>query len=314
MKTELIRGLRNLSDRHRGCVVTIGNFDGVHVGHQALLAKVTEKARELQAPSLVVIFEPQPFEFFVKERTAPRLTRWREKFCLFAKYGIDYVLIVRFNAAFAGLSPEEFVEDILVKTLDVKHVIVGDDFRFGHTRGGDVRYLVEAAARHGFIAEILQGIMMDGARISSTRVRKALAEANHERAARLLGHPYSVMGRVVHGDKRGRIIGFPTANIYLHRVAIAVQGVYIVRMHGLAEKGLPGVANVGTRPTVGGTSCLLEVHLFNFDKDIYGCHVSVEFCKKLREEIHFENVELLKEQILKDAENAENYFKARGEL
>lgn len=312
--TKVIRGLKNIASAPKGAVVTIGNFDGVHLGHQALLKKAIERAHELKTKSLVIIFEPQPFEFFAKEEVAPRLTRWREKFCWLAHYGVDAVLVIRFNKQFASLTAPEFMQQILIDALNVQHVIVGDDFHFGRGREGNFKLLQEVATTAGFSVENMPSLLLDGERVSSTLVRKALKDSEHEKVERLLGRPYTMQGRVVYGDKRGRAMGFPTANIYLHRHATPVQGVYAVRMHGINNKVLPGVANVGIRPTIGGTRSLLEVHLFDFAEEIYGQQVKVEFCKKLRDEKRYPNLDLLIEQIFKDANEARNYFKGRGEL
>ncbi len=314
MTTQLIRGLYNLSPQYQGCVATIGTFDGVHLGHQALLAKVVETAKTLRVPSLVITFEPQPVEFFAPEKAAPRLTRWREKFFLLAKSTVDGVLVLRFNAKLANLTADDFVKIVLHEHLKVRHVIVGDDFHYGRERSGNFISLNQAALQLGFTVENTHTIMLAGERISSTRVRKALTQADQALAERLLGRPYFMMGRVAHGNKLGRVLGFPTANIYLHRAVSPVQGIYIVRMHGIGKKPLPGVANLGIRPTVGGTRTLLEVHLFNFDQNIYGHSVCVEFCKKLRDEERYDNLELLKEQIGKDAEQAKKYFIERNEI
>lgn len=308
MATELIRGLYNIRPQHDGCVLTIGNFDGVHLGHQALLAKVREKAAVLRIPSIVLTFEPLPKEFFGRATVVPRLTRWREKFSAISHCGIDKVLVVNFNAKLAALTAEDFVKQILCDGLNVKHIIVGDDFRFGHARQGDFAFLQQAGQRYGFTVEAMPSVLVDNERVSSTLVREALAVADHPWAEKLLGHPYTMQGRVVHGDKRGRIIGFPTANIFLHRAVTPIQGVYAVRMYGIEPQGLPGVANVGIRPTINGTRSLLEVHLFDFDRVIYGRHVSVEFYKKIRDEKRFESLDLLKEQIFKDATVARGCF------
>jgi len=306
----VIRGLANIASAPKGSVITMGNFDGVHIGHQALLKKTVEKACELNTTSLAILFEPQPFEFFAREAPAPRLTRWREKCCLLAEQGIDAVLVIRFNQSFANLTAAEFVHRILEEGLQARHLIVGDDFQFGRGRTGNFTFLKE----QGISVENMPTIELDGKRVSSTQVRHALADSNHEWVEELLGRPYSMQGRVVYGDQRGRQMGFPTANIYLHRAVTPVKGVYSVRMHGIAEKGLPGVANVGIRPTIGGTRTLLEVHLFNFAKDIYGRHVSVEFCEKIRDEKRYPTLDLLIEQIHLDAKTARHYFEERGEL
>lgn len=310
--TELIRGLYNLKPNPKGCVVTIGNFDGVHIGHQALLAKTRDQAIKMGVPSVAITFEPLPKEFFGKNNIVPRLTRWREKFYAIAQCGIDKVLLVHFDAKLAKLSAEDFIRQILHEGLAAQHVIIGDDFRFGQARTGDFDYLNNAGKLYGFTVEAMPSITLDNERVSSTRVREALAKADHHLVEELLGHPYSMQGRVVHGNERGRMIGFPTANIYLHREVTPVKGVYVVRMHGLESNALPGVANVGIRPTVGGTRTILEVHLFDFNREIYGRHVSVEFCKKLRDEKRFDNLDLLKQQIWKDAEEAKEYFVKRG--
>ncbi len=312
MATELIRGLANLTSSHRGCVATIGNFDGVHRGHQALLQQVNEAAKRLNVPSVVVTFEPQPSEYFLQGKPlTPRLTRLREKFHALAHYGADKVLVLRFDAKLSALSAEEFVEKILVRGLGVKHVIVGDDFRFGKARQGDVEFLKKAGERSGFTAERLASVMIDGERVSSTRVRQALTAGDQTLAERLLGRAYTMEGRVVRGDQRGRSIGFPTANIYVQRKMTPVQGVYAVKMQGVTTDSLSGVANVGVRPTVGGTRTLLEVHLFDFNQEIYGQQVVVEFCKKLRDEKRYETLDLLKEQIAIDAKQARDYFYER---
>lgn len=327
--TKLIREIYNIEPIQKGSVVTIGNFDGVHLGHKALISKVKERAQALHVPSMVITFEPQPAEYFAKfskgeKEAAPskgrilppaaRLTRWREKYYWLAETSIDYVLVLQFNHKLAELTAEDFVKQILVDALAVEHIIVGDDFRFGHNRQGDFNLLVKLGEDFGFTVENIHSLVIEGERASSTRIRQALSVGNHAVAELLLGRPYTMMGRVVHGDKLGRKLGFPTANIYLHRAVTPVQGIYVVRMHGIEKHGLPGVANVGIRPTVGGTRSLLEVYLFDFDRDIYGRHVTVEFCKKLRDEKHYENLDLLRKAIAEDVVQARSYFEERGEL
>lgn len=312
--TELIRGLYNIRSIQRNSVVTIGNFDGVHRGHKILIDKVKSRAKALHVPSIVITFEPQPLEFFAPEKKIARLTRLREKFLALSQTQVDYVLVLHFHQQLAELTPEEFVNRILVESLAVEHVIVGDDFRFGYQRAGDIELLTQLGIDNGFTVEKINTVAFAKERISSTRIRQLLAEDNQELVEQLLAHPYRMMGRVVHGDKLGRVLGFPTANIFLHRAVTPVQGIYVVRMHGIDNIPLPGVANVGIRPTVGGTRSLLEVYLFNFNRDIYGKHVSVEFCKKLRDEKHYDNLELLKDAIANDARQAMIYFKERGEL
>lgn len=305
---EFIRGLHNLKSKHCGNVVTIGNFDGIHLGHQKLLQELIAKARELKLPATVITFEPQPNEYFNRSKIPPRLTRLREKLLILQNLGIDRVLCLRFNQTLANLTAEQFIENILINALGIHQLIIGDDFRFGHARKGDLALLQQYAEKHNFIAEGMASFILDGERISSTRIRKALEIGDLKTAQQLLGRPFFMSGKVAHGEKRGRIIGFPTANIHLHRRAVPILGVYVVKMY-LDNKVIQGVANVGNRPTVGGTRSLLEVHLFDFNQDIYGRHVEVEFIHKLRDEKKYESFELLKQQIFKDAEQAREYFK-----
>lgn len=315
MPTKLIRSTYNLSSDQQGAVLTIGNFDGVHLGHQKLIASVIAKAREKNKPSLVITFEPHPFEFFEKDKVSiPRLTRLREKFYAFTKTGIENVLIIPFNHDIAIKSARQFITEILVDKLHPTHIVVGDDFRFGQHRQGTVDVLVEEGKRLGFTVEAIPSVLMAGDRISSTKIRQALTVGDHKLANKFLGRPYSMMGRIRPGDQLGRQWGIPTANIFLHRKLTPIQGVFTVYMHGIAEKPWPGVANVGIRPTVDGTRTLLEVHLLNFNQDIYGRYVEVEFCEKLREEIRYPTIELLKAQIEKDIIVAQNYFKKQGVL
>lgn len=309
MATELIRGLKSKNFRQKGCVLTIGNFDGVHLGHQAIIKRINISAKELGVPSLVMTFEPQPLEYFVPERRVPRLTRFREKFTLLSQYGVDQVCVVKFNSELAALTAEDFIKKILWEKCQVKHVIVGKDFRFGKERRGDIQMLRMAGEEFGFTVEIMSDVIVDGERVSSTRVRKALTENNLALAEGLLGRPYTMMGNVVYGNQLGRKLGFPTANIYLHRAATPVQGIYVVRVHGIKKSPLPGVASIGTRPTIGGTRIILEVYLFDFKRTLYGKAVTVEFCKKLREEERYDNLELLKQQMVKDAEQGREYFR-----
>lgn len=306
--TELIRGLYNLQARHRGCVAAIGNFDGVHLGHQALLNRLKESAKTLNCPSLVITFEPQPLEFFMPDKAVPRLTRFREKFFYLSELGVDRVLVIHFNKQFASLPAEDFCQQILYCQLGVKHVILGDDFRFGANRKGDAAYLAASGKKLGYSVEVMPTVVLENERISSTRIREALLKADNALAQRLLGRPYSMMGRVVYGNQLGRQLGFPTANIFLHRAGTPIKGIYAVRLHGIRAHGLPGVANVGVRPTIGGTRTILEVYLFDFNENIYGKSVSVEFCKKQRDEVRYETLDLLKQQIAIDVDIAKNYF------
>ncbi len=309
---ELIRGLYNLRPRHRGCVATIGNFDGVHLGHQAVLAQLSEQADELGLPLVVITFEPYPQEFFAsKEASLPRLTRLREKLQVLRRYGVDRLLLLHFDRTMAQMSAEEFIEQLLVVGLEVRYLVVGDDFCFGHQRQGEITMLRAAGEKHGFQVVEMHTFEVAGQRVSSTRVREALAAGDLNQAAQLLGRSYRISGRVVYGDQRGRTIGFPTANIHLHRRVTPLRGVYAVEMFGLsggAELSVKGVANIGHRPTVDGTRCQLEVHLFDFDREIYGEYVQVEFIARLRDEKRFDSFDELKGQIEHDVAAAHALF------
>lgn len=304
----IIRGLYNLSGFTTPCVATIGNYDGVHKGHQVLIKELLKAAEEFNLPPLLITFEPQPNEFFNPKAIAPRLMRLREKALALEKIGLENILFIRFDNAFAEINAQDFIEKILVKDLNIKHLIVGDDFRFGKGRVGDTALLEQFGKTNGFSTKVISAITWNGQRISSTEIRKALNQSDLEKAEAMLGKPFGMSGRVAHGDKRGRIIGFPTANIFLHRRAVPISGVYAVKVLGLGEGVVYGVANVGTRPTVDGTRSLLEVHLFDFERTIYGVHLYVEFVKKLREEKKYESFEELKLQIFKDAEEARRFF------
>ena len=249
---KLIRGIHNLSQAPHGCVLTIGNFDGVHRGHQALLQGLRAEGRARGLPVVVMIFEPQPLELFAADKAPARLTRLREKLRYLAESGVDYVVCLRFDRRFAALTAQAFISDLLVKRLGVQFLAVGDDFRFGAGRQGDFLLLQKAGSEFGFDITSTQTFCHGGVRISSTAVRQALAEDNLEQAENLLGHPFIISGRVVHGDELGRTIGFPTANLPLRRQVSPVKGVYAVEVMGLGDKPLPGVANIGTRPTVAG--------------------------------------------------------------
>lgn len=316
MQTKLIRSIYNVTSQHQGGVLTMGNFDGVHRGHQELIAKVVKKAKALHLPSIVVTFEPHAFEFFGGDNVSvPRLTRMREKFTALAKCGVDYVLVLPFNQAFADMSAAIFVSKILHATLQVKHVIIGDDFHFGYQRQGDMALLQAMGRMLGFTVEAMPTIMIADERVSSTRIRKALSVGDQALVRRLLGHAYMMQGRVRRGEQRGRALGFPTLNIFLHRKLIPLTGVYTVRAYAPIlpqATGWPGVANIGVRPTVDGTRPLLEVHLLDFNQDMYGCYVTVEFCEKLRDEQRYPTIDLLKEQITKDVVAARHYFQDWG--
>lgn len=306
---QVIRGLHNLRAEHRGCVATIGNFDGVHLGHQAVFDHLREKAVEFGVPATVITFEPQPLEFFAPERAPARLTRMREKLQSLKDAGIDRVVLLEFGKKLAAMPAQAFVQELLVDGLDVRYLFVGDDFRFGHGREGDIELLRQVGREHQFEVENMNTFAVGEARVSSTRIREALAQGDLRQAEHNLGRPYRICGRVAHGDERGRTIGFPTANIDLHRKVSPLRGVFAVEVYGLDDSPLPGVANIGNRPTVEGDDrYLLEVHLFDFSRMIYGEHVQVEFRKKLRDEKRFDNFEDLRQQIELDAREARQFF------
>ncbi|WP_353613352.1 bifunctional riboflavin kinase/FAD synthetase [Mangrovibacter phragmitis] len=301
---KLIRGIHNLSQIPRGCVLTIGNFDGVHRGHQALLQGLCAEGAKRQLPVVVMIFEPQPLELFAGESAPARLTRLREKLRYLADSAVDYVLCVRFDRRFAALTAQQFIADLLVDRLGVKLLAVGDDFRFGAGRQGDFLLLQQAGKEYGFDVTSAQTYCHDGLRISSTSVRQALKEDDLAQAEKLLGHPFVISGRVVHGDELGRTIGFPTANLPLRRQVSPVKGVFAVEVNGLGNSPVPGVANIGTRPTVSGVRQQLEVHLLDTNMNLYGRHIDVVLRHKIRNEQRFASLDALKTQIAKDESTA----------
>jgi riboflavin kinase/FMN adenylyltransferase len=294
------------------CVLTIGNFDGLHCGHRALLDRLTAKARSMGLPATVMTFEPHPRELFSPEQAPARLTSLREKLEMLAGTGVDRVFVCHFNARLAALEAETFIERILVQGLGVRHLFVGDDFQFGKGRRGNFAMLQDAGARRGFGVDAIHTIECQGERVSSSFVREVLAAGDLEHAARLLGRPYSIAGRVVHGEKIGRQIGYPTANVQLKRKRVALSGVFAVEVVGIDgdyDKAWPGAASLGVRPTIAeGLKPALEVHLLDFDRDIYGAHVTVNFLHKLRDEARFESLEALTTHIARDVASIRNYF------
>lgn len=301
---ELIRGLHNLRPGHRPSAVTVGNFDGVHRGHQAVIEQLRRRARRLALPAALVCFEPTPREFFAPDAAPARLTRLREKLELLAETGLDRVLVLRFDARLAALAPEDFVRQVLVEGLGARHVLVGRDFRFGHERRGDLDLLSELGARYGFSVKAAPTHRQAGARVSSSRIRAALAAGNLAEAACLLGRDYAIAGRVVHGEKLGRRLGFPTVNIPLARRVAPLTGVFVVRVEGAGPVPVHGVASIGTRPTVDGRELLLEAHLFEYDAELYGRYLRVALLHKLREEARFADLDELRGWIARDAEHA----------
>ena len=305
----LIRGLPHLEPLENGCVLTIGNFDGLHLGHRAVIEKLAAHGKVLGLPVIVMIFEPQPLEYFLGRNSPSRLMRLREKVIQFLKLPVDDLLILRFNQHIANCDAEQFISDILIKKLNVKHLVVGDDFHFGKARRGNFAMLKEKGRVFGFDVEDTGSYYVDGQRVSSTLIRDALGAGDLAEAEKLLGRCYSVCGRVAHGDKRGRMIGYPTANIRMFRKNTPVSGVYAVTMTGIDGREFEGVANVGTRPTVDGSSkVILETHLFDFDKEIYGRYVEVHFKRKIRDEMRFQSLDELKAQIVKDVADTKKIF------
>ena len=291
-----------------GCplALAIGNFDGMHLGHQALLRRLVEVARAQNLKSAVMTFEPHPREFFTPAQAPSRLTSLREKLELFAEAGVEYVYVCHFNQRFAQLTAEAFMQDILRDSLNAKAILVGDDFKFGAKRKGSVVDFQRA----GFQLVSLPDVTLHGKRVSSTAIREALAAGRLDEAAALLGRPYSISGKVVHGDKLGRQLGYPTANVHMRHDRPPLFGIYAVKLKGLGDGLLPGVASLGVRPTVKANDRpKLEVHLFDFDQEIYGKHVRVHFLHKIRDEMKFADLTTLKQWIAADEELARDYFK-----
>jgi riboflavin kinase / FMN adenylyltransferase len=291
--------------------LTIGNFDGVHLGHQAMLARLVDAARQLGVPPCVMTFEPHPREFFAPDKAPTRLTSLREKLELLARFGVERAYVRRFNFEFAKTAAEDFIGRILHRGLAARWILVGDDFRFGARRAGDLVMLKQAASGCGFEVHAMTSVMADGMRVSSTAVREALAAGDMPRAQRLLGRPYSISGRVVRGDGIGRKLGFPTANVLMKHNRPALSGIFAVEVHGLGERPLPGAASLGVRPTVTNSpQPCLEVNLLDFARDIYGAHLQVDFLHKLRDEEKYADVETLKRAIANDVQNTRAYFAA----
>ena len=309
----VFRGIPERADT--ATVLTIGNFDGVHLGHQALLKLLTDKARVLGLPAVVLTFEPHPREYFSPTDAPARLASLREKLLLLDAAGVDRTYVCRFDARRAAQSAHAFIEDTLVRGLGVRHLYVGDDFCFGARRQGDFAMLQEAGKKYGFDVESMPTLGLHNERVSSSAVREALVIGDLAHAAHLLGRPYSIAGRVSHGDKIGRQLGFPTANILMQHRRPALTGVYAVSVEGLAKDRVVGVANIGVRPTATSNGrARLEVHLFNWTQECYGAHIRVHFLHKLRAERKFESFDALRAQIARDAEIARRWFADQPEL
>jgi len=305
--------LRTLHSPDRQPVaLTVGNFDGVHLGHKALLSRLLEAAKVRGLPSAVVIFEPHPREFFTPQQAPARLTSLREKLELLAALGVDRVHICSFNQKFSQMSAGSFI-DALHQKLAVKYVLIGDDFRFGSGRSGDFALMEKMAGQHGFTVEAMHSVLFDGIRVSSTAVRAALAGGKLQAASRFLGRPYSISGRVVHGDKLGREIGFPTANVQMKHNRPPLSGIFVVRVSGDHIAPQHGAASLGVRPTVHADGkAVLEIHLLDFAQEIYGQHLCVEFLHKLRNEEKYPDLKSLTQQIALDVEHTRKWFREHG--
>ncbi len=306
---ELIRGLHNLRPKHHGCVATIGAFDGVHLGHQAVIRHLMEKAAAYSLPSLIIVFEPLPREYFSPLKAPTRIMSFWEKTHALQELGVDRLLRIRFNERFRQITAQQFVDDIFVAKLGVRFVVLGDDFRFGADRQGDVHFIQRQGERYGYQAGPTPTVEVDGERVSSTRIREALEMGKFDLAQSLLGRAYSISGRVVYGRQLGRSIGVPTANVQLRRLRAPLSGVYVVEVAGGGLQAARGVANVGARPTVDDSiTANLEVHVLDKDIDLYGKHIEVTFLHKLREEEKFSSLDELRLTIEKDINNARDWF------
>jgi riboflavin kinase/FMN adenylyltransferase len=301
---EFVRGLHNLRARHRGCVLTIGAFDGVHRGHQEMIRVLRERSAQYGLPAAVLSFEPTPREFFAKATPPARLTRFRERFDALRMYGVDRFVGLRFDEHMRATTHEEFVEKLLVQGLGVRHVVVGHDFRFARNQAGNVATLQACGPRHNFGVTEVPPFELDGERVSSSSIRERLEAGDMTGAARFLGRPYRITGKVIDGAKLGRKLGFPTANLRLHRRATPIGGIFAVRVSGCGLDKAPGVASLGTRPAVNGKELLLEAHVFDFDGDLYRRYVHVDFIARLRDELWFPDMDALVVQMEKDAREA----------
>lgn len=305
---EIINGIHNIRACHHGNVVTLGNFDGVHRGHQQLLHRLRDKGDELGLPSTLITFEPQPREFFAGAEVPPRLTRLREKVTLLRNTGLQRLVLLPFNEKTANTPASWLTEQLLHKKLGAKYVVVGDDFRFGRGREGDFALIKSQGERFGYDVASVDTLQHNGRRVSSTWVREVLAAGDFQLAEALLGHQYFIMGRVVYGRQLGRQLGVPTANMRLQRYRAALEGVYCVTIDGIDSETQYGVANIGVRPTVDGKEPLLEVHVFDFNGNLYGQLLTITFKHKLRDEQTFASIDALKAQIDKDLVEARGWF------
>lgn len=309
---ELIRGLGNLKPRHRGCAASIGNYDGVHLGHQHVLKQLVSHARERALPATVVVFEPTPQEYFAVAEPPARLMSFSEKWPALAECGVDRVVCLRFNRTLAQMPAEMFIEHVLIHGLGVRHLVVGDDFRFGRDRAGDFAMLKTVGEAYGFEVRGAHTLSVTGARVSSSRIREYLAAGKLETAAGLLGMPFSLSGRVIYGDQLGHTLGYPTANIPLKRRVSPVHGIFVAAVHGIGGASHYGAAYVGSRPAVNGQREMLEVTVFDFSGELYGQRLQVELLHQLRGDARFENLEALKAQMARDVGAARTWLKHNG--
>lgn len=304
---KLLRGVQHPADFNKGVVATIGNFDGIHSGHQNLIKSLREKAEEMNLPLVVVLFEPQPREYFQKESSPPRLSSLREKLDMLRSCRVDYVYCIKFDDALATTTARDFAVKYLFNTLNVSFLLVGEDFRFGMERAGDIQLLRTLGLQYGCQIETCADFLIEHEKVSSTRIREALKQGDLNLAAKYLGRTYSLCGRVIRGDGRGRQWGIPTANLSLHRLSLPLLGVYVVQVR-LGNRVVQGVANIGKRPTVDGTKNILEIHLLDFDDSIYGALLQVFFLHKLRDEVKFTSVDALITQIHNDIAAAKSFL------
>jgi riboflavin kinase / FMN adenylyltransferase len=305
----LIRGFAGMRGLGRTCVVTIGSYDGLHRGHQALLDRLEEHGRQQGQPAVLLTFEPLPREYLQPVDPPARLTSLRERWRILAPRSLDYLCLLRFDEALRNLSAESFAA-VLARELRARTVVVGHDFRFGRNGAATAEVLMEAGRHLGFAVDVVAAVQTDGERISSSAIRAALARGDFPYAQRALGRPWSMRGRVLRGERLGRTLGFPTANLALERARSPVHGVFAVRVRGIAAEPMPGVASLGTRPTVAGTRPLLEAHVFDFKGDLYDREIEVQFAAKLRDEETFASLEALTEQMHSDAHAARRILNA----
>ena len=306
----LIRHLHRQNTLKKGVALTIGNFDGVHLGHQSILKHLTAYAKQHDLTTVVAIFEPQPKEFFQGQHAPLRISTLTDKLALFEQAGIHQVVLLPFSKPFASLSPQEFIDQYLLHHLNTRYLLVGDDFRFGFGRTGDVATLQSVAVSKQFKVETVEMILTDQKRISSSSIRENILAANFPEANRLLGREFMISGRVVHGNALGRTLGFPTANFWLKRQSFPLEGIFAAQVHGLSDKPLPGAAYIGYRPVIKGKVPILEVNILDFDQDIYGKRLSVELLSKLRNDKPIDGLDALKQQIASDVEAIRDYFQA----